>query len=113
MKLPFSTNIKSLGVIIDSRLSFDLQVNAIARACNYHIWAPRHIRRLITVDIAKTLVCSIVGARLDYCNSLLNGTSNKHCHFTETAELAGTRCSSDATVCTHNSVVALTALVAH
>ena len=53
-KLPVSTMIKSLGDIIDSRLSFDLQVNAIARACNYHIWAPRHIRHLITVDIAKT-----------------------------------------------------------
>jgi hypothetical protein len=49
-KLPVSTKIKSLGVIIDSRLSFDLQVNAIARACNYHIWALRHIRRLVTVD---------------------------------------------------------------
>ena len=55
-----------------------MQVNAIARACNYHIWALRHIRRLITVDIAKTLACSIVGDRLDYCNSLLNGTSNKN-----------------------------------
>jgi len=77
-KLPVSTMIKSLGVLIDRRLSFDSQVNAIARACNYHIWALRHIRRLVTVDVAKTLACSIVGARLDYCNSLLNGTSNKN-----------------------------------
>ena len=36
-QLPISTKVKSLGVIIDSRLSFDLQVTAIARACNYHI----------------------------------------------------------------------------
>ena len=50
-KLPVSTKIKSLGVIIDSHLSFDLQVNAIARACNYHICALRHIRRLIAVDV--------------------------------------------------------------
>jgi hypothetical protein len=77
-KLPVSTEIKSLGVIIDSRLSFDSQVNAIARACNYHIWALRHIRRFGTVDVAKMLACSIFGARLDYCNSLLNGTSNKN-----------------------------------
>jgi Reverse transcriptase (RNA-dependent DNA polymerase) len=77
-KLPVSTKIKSLGVIIDSRLSFDSQVNDIAHACNYHIWALRHICRLVTVDVAKMLACSIVGVRLDYCNSLLNGTSNKN-----------------------------------
>jgi Reverse transcriptase (RNA-dependent DNA polymerase) len=76
-KLPVSTKIKSFGVIIDSRLSFYSQVNTIARACNYHIWALRHIRRPVTVDVAKMLACSIIGARLDYCNSLLNGTSNK------------------------------------
>jgi hypothetical protein len=36
-KQPVSTKIKSLGVIIDSRLSPDSQVNAIARDCNYHV----------------------------------------------------------------------------
>jgi hypothetical protein len=77
-KLPVSTKIKSLGVIVDSRLLLDSQVNAIVRACNYHIWALRRISRLATVDVAKSLACSIIGARLDYCNSLLNCTSNRN-----------------------------------
>ena len=35
----------------------------------------RHIRPLLTLDAAKTLAVAIVSSRLDYCNSLLQGTS--------------------------------------
>ena len=45
----------------------------VCKTYNYHIWALRHIRRLLTLDVARTLACSIVGARLDYCNSVLEG----------------------------------------
>jgi len=63
--------IKSLGFILDSRLTFAAHVTAVCKACNYHIWALRHIRHLLTHDVANTLACSIVGARIDYCNSIL------------------------------------------
>jgi len=33
-----------------------------------------YIRPLLTVDTAKSIAASIVGTRLDYCNSLLYGT---------------------------------------
>ena len=45
----------------------------VCKTCNYHIWALRHIRRLLPLDVARMLACSIVGARLDYCNSVLHG----------------------------------------
>ena len=67
--------IKSLGVTLDSRLTFTAHVTAVCKACNYHIWALRHIRHLLTPDVANTLACSIVGARIDYCNSILYGAS--------------------------------------
>ena len=57
--------IKSPGVIIDRRLSFNLQVAAIARACNYQHCALQYIRRLDSVDVAKMLACSIVSVRPD------------------------------------------------
>jgi len=47
----------------------------VCKACNYHIWALRHIRHLLTHDVANTLACSIVGARIDYCNSILHSAS--------------------------------------
>jgi len=29
----------------------------------------RHVRTLLTDDLAQTAVCSIIGSRLDYCSS--------------------------------------------
>ena len=73
VSLPVSSVIKSLGVAIDSRLTFDTHVRAVCKACNYHIWALRHIRHYLPLPVAQTLACSIVGSRLDYCNSVLYG----------------------------------------
>ena len=79
--LTLSTQVKSLwveslGVIFDPKLTFDNHVSAVYKACNYHIWALRHIRRVLPLDIAKTLASSIVGFRLDYCSSVLYGALN-------------------------------------
>jgi len=35
--LPVSSQLKSLGVIIDSHMRFDSHVGVVVRACNYHI----------------------------------------------------------------------------
>jgi len=43
--------------------------------CSIHIRALRHIRPLLTLDATKTFAVAIVSSRLDYCNSLLQGTS--------------------------------------
>ena len=71
--LTLLSKLKSLDVILDSRLSFDAHVAMVCKTCNYHIWVLRHIRRLLPLDVARTLACYIVGARLDYCNSVLHG----------------------------------------
>ena len=64
---------KSLGVITDSHLRFDKHGAAVAKACNYHIHALRHVRHLLTDETTRTVACSIVGSRLDYCNAVLYG----------------------------------------
>ena len=69
--LPILSKVKSLGVTLDSQLSFKSHVNAVSRACHYHIWALRHIRHLLTQDVAHTLARSIVMSKLDYCNAVL------------------------------------------
>jgi len=40
--------------------------------------ALRHIRPLLTTDAAKTIASAIIGARLDYCNSLLYASSARN-----------------------------------
>ena len=71
----FSDAVKLLGVTLDQTLSFDQHVSNVVRSCMYHTRALRHTRPLITIDAAKMIAFSIVGARLDYCNSLLFGTT--------------------------------------
>ena len=71
--LRVAPKLKSLGVTLDSHLRFDSHVRDVARACNYHTRALRHVRGLLTDDLAQTVACSIVASRLDYCNAVLYG----------------------------------------
>jgi len=45
--LPVSSQLKSLGVITDNHMHFDSHVGAVARTCNYHTPALRHVRKNI------------------------------------------------------------------
>jgi len=71
--LPVASKLKSLGVTIDSNLLFDCHARNVAKACNFHTRALRHMCSLLTDDVAQTVACSIVAFRLDYCNALLSG----------------------------------------
>ena len=71
-------SVKPLGVILDSTLSMDKQVNALVKACNFHIRALRHVRSCLTPGAARTISIGLVTSRLDYCNSLLYGTSESN-----------------------------------
>ena len=70
-----SPSIKSLGVILNSHLTFDDHVAAVSKACYFHIRALRHIRASLRDDVEKMITYSIISSRLDYCNSLLVGMS--------------------------------------
>jgi len=58
--LPLSNEMKVLGVILDRQLTFKNHVSAVARSCNYHNQAIRHIRYLQTTQLAQTLACSVI-----------------------------------------------------
>jgi Reverse transcriptase (RNA-dependent DNA polymerase)/Endonuclease-reverse transcriptase len=69
--ITFSTSLKCLGVTLDSTLILDGRIQEICKENNFHIRALRHIRPLLTESTAASIGASIVGSRLDYCNSLL------------------------------------------
>ena len=48
-------SIVSLGVDIDSSLTFDKHVSSIVSACNYHLRALRHIRPALSEELAVTV----------------------------------------------------------
>jgi len=73
-----TTTVKSLGVTVDSTLSFDQHVNNACKAAHYHIRTLRPICRCVSVDDVRALVTALVSSRLNYCNSVLSGTSQSN-----------------------------------
>ena len=73
--IKLSDQITSLGVIMDSALTFDAHVTALCKACHFHLRSLRHIRRSLSTDMAISIAVAMVQSRLDYCNSLLYGIS--------------------------------------
>jgi hypothetical protein len=71
-------NLKSLGVTIDSGLTFDKHINNMCKASYFNIRALRHIRSALTRETAGSVAASLVQTRLDYCNSILTGTTTKN-----------------------------------
>lgn len=70
-----SDNVKILGVTLDKQLTLNDHVNMVCKSSFYHLRSFRHIRSALTQEVAKTVGCAVVGAKLDYANSLLYGTS--------------------------------------
>ena len=65
-----SSTVKSLGITLDGTISFDRHVDNVCKAAHFHIRALRHIRKCVDAETARTVACSMVGARIDYCNSI-------------------------------------------
>jgi len=76
--VPFRDTVKLLGVTFDSALSMDRHVTEVISSCSYHTCALRHIRSLLTLDVAKSVGHRIVSSQLDYANALLHGTSTSN-----------------------------------
>ena len=89
--------VKNLGVIFDSNMSMQQQVNSVSRSGHYQLRNIGHIRRYLTNNATKSLVNGLVTSRLDYCNVLLCGmpqtTLNKLQQVQNTAARIVTRTS--------------------
>jgi hypothetical protein len=73
-----STNIKNLGVYLDSSLTLNHHVTQQCNSCYYHIRQLKHIRPFLSESVTKTISHAIVTSRLDYCNSILSNTSQSN-----------------------------------
>jgi hypothetical protein len=71
---------RNLGYILSNNMSLDKHISHICRSAYTAIRQISSIRHYLTVSATKTLVCSLVLSRLDYCNSLLSGSPK---HFIE------------------------------
>ena len=75
--LASSTTVKNLGVIFEQDMSFNTHIKQISRTSFFHLRNIAKVRHMLSLKDAEKLVHAFVTSRLDYCNSLLSGCSNK------------------------------------
>ncbi len=68
-----SSNLNNLGVLMDSNLTFQEQINKLCKTSSYFLYNIWKIRKYLTKDVTATLDHALVISRLDYCNSLMYG----------------------------------------
>ena len=67
---------KSLGVILDSKLTWKPHITSIEKKVNRVLYTLRFIRNYTTVTLRTRLVQALVTPHLDYCNVVYLDASN-------------------------------------
>ena len=71
--LPLKTQVRSLGVLLDSALSLDAQVLAVARSAFAQLKVVCQLRPFLGMSDLAMVTHALVTSRLDYCNTLYMG----------------------------------------
>ena len=72
----FPNNVKNLGVLLDSKLSFKVQVNQCVQSCFMTLRKISSVKCFLGQDHRRVLVTSLVLSQLDYCNGILYNISS-------------------------------------
>ena len=75
-QIPFKQSVINLGFTLDCHLKMNVHVSNIARTCYFELRRLASIRRFLTSTATATLVFAFVLSRIDYCNSLLFGSTH-------------------------------------
>ena len=75
-QIPFKQSVKNLGFTLDCHLTMNAHVSNTARTCYFELRRLASIRRFLTSTATATLVSAFVLSRIDYCNSLLFGSTH-------------------------------------
>ena len=75
-KYSFKQSVKYLGFTFDCHLTMNAHVSNIARTCYFELRRLASIRRFLTSTATATLVSAFVLSTIDYCNSLLFGSTH-------------------------------------
>ena len=75
-QIPFKQSVKNLGLTLDCHLTMNAHVSNIARTCYFKMRRLASILIFLTSTATATLVSAFVLSRIDYCNSLLLGSTH-------------------------------------
>ncbi len=69
--------VRNLGVILETDLSFSGHVKAVTKSAYYHLKNIARIRCFVSSQDLEKLVHAFITSRVDYCNGLLTGLPKK------------------------------------
>ncbi len=69
--------VRNLGVILETDLSFSSHVKAVTKSAYYHLKNIARIRCFVSSQDLEKLVHAFITSRVDYCNGLLTGRPKK------------------------------------
>ena len=75
-KIVFKQSVKKFGITLYCLLTLNAHVTNKARTCYFELRRLASIRRLLTSTATVTLVSACALSRIDYCNSLLFGSTH-------------------------------------
>ena len=71
------SEVTSLGVILDSDLSFKSHINKVTKTSFFHLKNIAKVLPFINQKDAEKLIHAFISSRLDYCNAILTGLPKK------------------------------------
>ena len=72
--------VRNLGVLLDDELTMASHVNSVVRGCFFQLRQLQSVQRSLSRDAKKVIVLTFVASKIDYCNSLLYGTTEHVLH---------------------------------
>ncbi len=69
---------RNFGVVFDSELSFDVQVTKVVQACFAQLRQLTKIKSFFSVADLQKVIHAFISSRLDYCNALYSGISQRN-----------------------------------
>ena len=73
---PYKQSVENLGFTLDCHLTMNVQFTNIARTCYFELRRLASIRRFPTSTATATLVSTFALSRIDYCSTLLFGSTH-------------------------------------
>lgn len=69
--------VKNLGVLVDPELKFVKQINSVVKSCFFNLRLVAKMKPFLSFRDLEIVIHALVFSRLDYCNSLYIGVSQK------------------------------------
>lgn len=89
---PFiKSQVRNLGVLFDTELKFDKQINAVVKGSFFQLRAVAKLKSFLTESDFEKVIHAFITTRLDYCNALYTGVSESSLSHLQLVQNAAAR----------------------